>query len=237
MISPQEILLAAIDIESAVVILFVVLSILGRLLGGKKNNPQRGGQPRPPQMPQLGKQPPPGAGQQAGGAPVGMEEVLRKEVDEFLRRVQGKPPQPIPKPREVEAGGQQVAPRRMSLAQERQERPARKGLARQRPAAQSAVKLRGTGVSEHVDEHIRSSTHKIGQHAQHLGEVLAHTDERMEDRLRKKFDHRVGRLQHQEADKVEANIGIATEIAEMLSKPAGMRQMIIASEILRRPFD
>jgi hypothetical protein len=248
MITPQDIPLAALEdmLEAGAVIIFIIISILGRLLGGKKNNPQHGRRPRQPQMPQPGKQPPPGAGQQAGGAPVGMEEVLRKEVDEFLRRAQGKPPQPKPRanrpalsetiPRDADSGRQQSAPRRLSPAQKRL---AQQGQAEQLPAKpmqRPAVKVRGMGVSEHVAEHISGSTREISQHAEHLGDDLELTDERVEDRLHKKFDHKVGRLQQIETDKVEASVDLSAEIAEMLSNPAGMRQLIIANEILRRPF-
>ena len=264
MISPQDIPLAAMEdmLESVLPIIFIVLYGLSQLMGGKKNKPQRGKDPRPRQVAQPGNQPPAGAHPQAGGGPVGMEEVLRKEVDEFLRRAQGKPPRPEPpkpepKPREVGAGRLEAAPRRLKPAQERpalgrleQSRPEKgrleKGrrLVQQRPAKQAGrptarptVKVRGTGVSEHVAEHISSSSREISQHAENLGEVLAQTDERLEDRLSKKFDRDIGQLKHQEVDKVEARVDIAAEIAEMLSKPSGMRQLIIANEILRRSFE
>jgi len=268
MISPQDIPLAAMEdmLESVLPIIFIVLYGLSQLLGGKKNKPQRGKGPRPRQAPQPGKQLHPGAPQQAGGEPVGMEQVLRKEVDDFLRRAQGKPPRPEPlrpeppkpepRPREVAADRPEAAPRRLVPARERPEmgrlergrpdqlRPRRVGSAQQRPAAQAgrpatkpAVKVRGTSVSEHVAEHIRGSSREIGQHAENLGAVLAQTDERLEDRLSKKFDHNIGQLQHQELAKAEARVDIAAEIAEMLSKPSGMRQLIIANEILRRPFE
>ena len=90
-------------------------------------------------------------------------------------------------------------------------------------------------VAEHVATHVGEHSRNIGQHAEHLVDELAQTDERVEARLHQKFSHSVGRLQHEEVAERDTSSGISHEISQMLAKPEGMRQLIIANEILRRP--
>ena len=63
-------------------------------------------------------------------------------------------------------------------------------------------------------------------------------DERMESHLREKFDHKLGQLEKRTTvgtDKPKtATRTAADEFAELLAKPGGMRQIILANEILRR---
>lgn len=71
----------------------------------------------------------------------------------------------------------------------------------------------------------------------HLGEEVGLADDRLEEHLRAKFDHQLGSLRQQEAEPraPEEVSALAAEIHQMLSTPAGLRQLIIANEILNRP--
>jgi hypothetical protein len=62
----------------------------------------------------------------------------------------------------------------------------------------------------------------------------------MQAQLQQKFDHRVGTLTPVSASTVvPASAGTGSSAArqfrELLARPGGMRQIIIANEILRRP--
>jgi len=79
------------------------------------------------------------------------------------------------------------------------------------------------------------STQDIAARTQTLGAEVATADDQLESRLRKKFDHNVGRLEHRESPVKLQKADIAAEVTAMLRSPEGMRQLIIANEILRRP--
>jgi len=91
-------------------------------------------------------------------------------------------------------------------------------------------------VTAHVAAHIDHGTRAIGQHAEHLADSLEQTDERVQQRIEQKFEHQVGRLQHQEAVGAVQKMVLAEEIADLLRSPEGMRQLVIAKEILDRPY-
>ena len=82
---------------------------------------------------------------------------------------------------------------------------------------------------------VSMGSREIGQHAEHLANDLSQTDERVEARLHQQFDHSLGRLEHKETLQLEASVELVDEISQMLAKPEGIRQMILANEILRRP--
>jgi hypothetical protein len=218
---------------------------------------------KPRRTPQdFGGSPPP---QRKPTAPAGnqptLEETLRREVEEFLRRSQGQPAQ--------QAGNQSRSPQRVPQAAVRQ-RPAapanapRQADQRSRPQDQprrlvdtprleptrtltssAAVPLRptivsaplGAGVSAYVSEQMRGAQQLV-QHAQTLGADVAQADERLQQHLQQKFVHTVGTLTPLTTTTGEqrpAAISAAQELRALLSRPSGIRQVIIASEILRRP--
>ena len=78
-------------------------------------------------------------------------------------------------------------------------------------------------------------------HAEMLGSGLKQTDERIQSHIHDKFDHQLGNL-GKATKTTEKTAGKsskkdpAAEIADMLRKPDGMRQLILAQEILRRPY-
>ena len=157
--------------------------------------------------------------------PADQAESLRSEIEDFVRRAQGKAPQqepPVRQHRPLRPSGQKRAQPKTSLPP-----------VSQTPTSQPS--LRTEGVAEHVSKHISSSS--VAQHAEELGTDLGQTDERMESRLHEKFDRQVGSLEHRKTPekKKEPQGDVTAELAELLSRPEGMRQLIIANEILRRP--
>lgn len=182
-------------------------------------------------------------------APPDQAEALRAEIEDFVRRAQGKPPQHQQSRPKPQAARQPVGKRHEQsqqpgrVPQLQQESP-RRQEPQSRPVVRTPLREEGLrpqleprsdGVAEHVAKHLGAS--QVGDHAEQLGGQLSQVDERVEKRLQSKFDHQVGRLAHAESateTKVPTH-DVAGEIAAMLRSPVGMRQLIIANEILRRP--
>lgn len=184
--------------------------------------------------------------------PVSLEETLRREVEEFLKRAQGEPkatPQakrPPGPPRQRPTAAQQK-PRQ---PQQPVETPTRRlvddpqsvtGRKQAEPVLEVVRTSAPTGaaVDAYVTEQMRGVA-AIGQHAQRLGEEVALADDRMEAQLQQKFDHRVGTLAPSSASTISQQDTIpgssaAREFRELIARPGGMRQIVIANEILRRP--
>ncbi len=186
-----------------------------------------------------------------GGKPVSLEETLRREVEQFLKRAQGEsktPPQakrPAPPQRSRSAG-----PPSKSRPQQPAEPPTRRLVddpksVTGRKQAEPVLEIvrpsgpTGAAVDAYVTEQMRGVA-GIGQHAQRLGEEVALADDRMLAQLQQKFDHRVGTLAPSSASTISPQdispgSSAAREFRELLARPGGMRQIIIANEILRRP--
>lgn len=234
----------AFDIPEGIIpIILVVLYTIAQIIGNREPKP-RVERPKPPRP---GR--PPAAGPE-GGEPANLEDTLRREVEAFLNRAQGKDaPEKAPPARPAAAKPEQPRPTRP-------QQPQREPVARPRPPQPTAVKLpprapaapapparpvgkplRDTSVAEHVSQHISSSSAEFAEHASHLGEIVALADDRMDDHLREKFDHQLGSLKREQSTSgpAEATEDLAAEIREMLGRPDGIRQLIIANEILRRP--
>ena len=242
-------LLAAADWwEIAVGLIFFVLYGIGQLLGAREEAQKKKARPLRPK-PQAPQAPQPGA----PARPPNQADPLRAEVEEFLRRAQGKPagqqPPAQPKParpqRQRAAQQQPLKPRPLeSRPIEVPQREAARGPsqpveppARMRPKPQplQPVDLRRESVVEHVARHV--NTLDIKEHTSHLGEQVALADDHLEAHLEEAFSGQLGSLQHRELEVVEQGPSIAEEIRILLSHPTGMRQMIVANEILRRPED
>ena len=233
-------------------IIVTIIAGLARLLAARKKEQP----PAPPRRLAAPPAPPLAAGQ--GGGSV--EEALRREVEEFLRRAQGSPPQKPSQrsPQKTPQRGQRPAKRQADgqgrqVAVERPTGPRR--LVDNRPTAGGGVPVTGTtsaaastrvsgqaigsGVGAYVDLQL-SGTKAIAQHAQQLGEQVAQADNKIEAHLRDKFVHQLGSLQHQDAATgrvAAAGSPAAQQLMEMLRQPGGARQLVIASEILRRPVE
>jgi len=104
-------------------------------------------------------------------------------------------------------------------------------------------------VAEHVRKHI--TTDDVTHNAEHLGDEVAARDDKIDDRIHKTFDHKVGQLGHkgiggrresvqdQTTSVTQAEVNaIAASLAEMMQNPETVAQSIIVAEILKRPsFD
>ncbi len=220
------------------IIVFVLYSI-GQWVSAReqaKKQPAQPRQARRPQVPQGGplkgqgleRQRP--VGEAPGAGQGNQEEALRREVEDFLRRAQGKPPrqeqparlQPKPQPKKQ--------PSRLVAEQAESRKPALSS-----ESSQLTSNLRREGVAEHVTSHL--SSQQMIDHAERLGDQVGQADERLESRLHKKFDHQMGSLKQQSKSTAPETkeLTAAEEVVQLLHKPGGMRQLIIAQEILRRP--
>jgi len=246
------------------VILYGIAHLVGSLQQEKRKPPVR---PRPRPAPQdLGERPRAGGGAAAAGGAGGnqpnLEETLRREVEEFLRRAQGqpqqaKPAQPRPQqlpPQQRPAAQRPTAPSPRSAGQpERPVAPTRRLVETTRTESTAAPiePLRQTmgappvssGSPSHVGDPLRTQNvtqhalAAVAQHAQQLGAEVAQADERMEQHLRERFVHQVGALTPRtpSGQRQAAANSAAQELRNLLGRPGGTRQLIIAGEILRRP--
>ena len=220
------------------VIIFVLYGI-GQIISARDEAKKKKVRPPRPKPPQLQ----PGA----PAAPPNQADPLRAEVEEFLRRAQGKPAQQPPaevkqaRPQRQRAARQKPIelrpierPRRE--APERPSQPAEPPAGRRpKPEPLQPIDLRRESVAGHVARHV--STQDIVEQTSRLGEEVSLADEHMESHLQEAFSGQLGSLQHREREVAEQGLSIGEEIRNLLSQPAGMRQMIVANEILRRPED
>jgi hypothetical protein len=185
-----------------------ILYVLGQLMTAKDKKP-----PQPQQ-----REPRPRGVVAPPQQPRTLEEKLRSEVEQFLRQVQGEQPNTGQTKRPT------VVTKRPLVVKVEQLSP-------------SALELEPPheSVQEHVSKHM--STADITQHAATLGVEVGHADEKLQAHLQEKFQHQVGALEprQQRAEPQRRQNKAAAEIAALLRSPTGMRQAIIASEILRRP--
>lgn len=227
-------------------VIFALLSVLGQLASRPREVPRRA-RPRPaPPPPRPGAAPqggaPPARGpavpvRGAGAPPRPAEDPLAREIEEFLRRVQGQragqpartapsPPPPLPPspPRPPSRPSQEPAPSESSP----------------RPVST---------VAEHVQTYLGPS-HMGEVGSKDLGQAVAKSEDRMEAHLREVFGHQVGTLASTPgeaareptpvepstlADRITAEAPSPATLAAILAEPAGMRQAILLSEILNRP--
>ncbi|MBN2474922.1 MAG: hypothetical protein JXB62_09970 [Pirellulales bacterium] len=167
------------------------------------------------------------------GQPVAGD--VEDEIGEFLRRAAQRrggqqPPPPPPQPA-----------RRPATAQVVVAQPVEAEVARPRAL--------GNEVQEHVGQFLDAG--KFKQRSSQLGTEVAHSDERIEDRLHKTFDHEVSQLTavpgeaaaspraeapSEPEDRIEhLPVPAAAGLPALLSSPTNLRQAIVISEILQRP--
>ena len=102
----------------------------------------------------------------------------------------------------------------------------------------------GSSVSQHVAQHIRG----VNQGEEHdiVGASVDQADERLESRLHRTFDHKIGQLTRSTMEAAadspsaaarSALLPGAASIAQMLLDPHSLRNAVILVEILRRPED
>jgi hypothetical protein len=205
------------------VILFVVVPAIGQMLAkAKQGQAGRGGaQPGPP-----GQQQP--------------QKDLADEIGEFLRRAAQKRGAGAGQPQAQQQRPQQQRPQQQ---RPQQQRPAPKPvqvevIEPERPPVGEGLKQR---VAQDVD------TTKFKTQAAGLGRVAAQSEAKTKERLRKKFDRKLGQLERKRSAVEEAaspedgTLFIpatgAAGLAALLSEPQALRQAVVLHEILKRPED
>ena len=221
-------------------LVFVAIWVLGKVLGNR-NQPA---------------QPPGGAPQQPRKAP----QNVAGEIESFLRQVTrqrgDQPPQEV-EVLEPELPAKERPPLRLAPIEVKplEMEPIEVELVPDEPRR---VLPSFGKVGSHVEEHIGSSS--FAEEVSHLGEEVDQADEKVEERIHEKFDHDVGHLAQADAaraDKVydrkggaydrkdenawkealaEKPVAMSASLADVLKNPAGVRQAIILSEILRPPL-
>ncbi|MFV2069743.1 MAG: hypothetical protein ACC645_22485 [Pirellulales bacterium] len=225
----EQSLLLAVDlgtvIQAMVVIVPVVFWVLSQVLGdaqAKKPPVRKPRQPKP-----VAKNRPPD---------------LTQEIESFLRRAaerrQGKPPADV----EVLVPPTPVERRRVRPTRPVRAEVVAAELVQSRPVETLTSRHE---VAEHVRQHL--DTDAVTDHATRLGEEVGLADDKLDARLRKKFDHQLGNLRQQDSmmnpyarrDEVATTTSrsalTAATLAEILGNPHTAQQAVILSEILRRP--
>ena len=150
--------------------------------------------------------------------PRTVEDKLRSEVEEFLRQVQ--------------------------VDEQRQAQPPQRPMATAKPVMvrveqPPAITVEAVVVRESVEDYVSRHLGAAGaqQAVQHLAEEVSHADEKLEAHLQERFQHKLGALRSQQTvgEPIRTPNKAAKEIAHLLRSPEGVRQIIVASEILRRP--
>jgi hypothetical protein len=196
-----------------------------------------------------------------GGAPgpvaKPVEDNVRAEVEEFLRRVrqQGepdrRPSKPAPERRRprievlVDEKSPELAtpPGGTVGTTDRQAPPPLRRLETAPAAERREAVPSGSPLVESVPLEKRHLTGSgVAEHARHLGEQIGQLDNRMEAHLHQKFDHNLGTLATRESTPGQQVVAVlatspAEEIAALLATPQGMQQAIVLGEIMRRPTD
>lgn len=230
-------------LKAALPIIFMILYGVAQLVGAKEKKDRKRPAQRPRQAPPQAPGPAP---REVGGQP-NLEQSLRREVEEFLRRAQGQPA-PGPVKRDSPSRPQPAGPGRTPLRPEPQRRrpaetrrltPASTPISQKATTEPVASAPLGASVAQHVAEHLGGAG-AIAQHAQTLGADVALADDRLEQHLKQKFVHQVGALVHESTAtqrRTQSVAPMAADLLKLLSTPEGVRQAFLASEIFRRPED
>ncbi len=215
-----------------VFILFVLVSVIGQLIA-KVQEAQREAARR-------------ARAGQARAAPA-RHGTLEDEIGEFLQKsAQRRAPErtSMPAPPSAPTASRPLGPPLSSPA-----RPSAPLPPPAVPIAEPVLEAEVLGDRDSVADHVRSylAGGRFTRETTELGSEVAQADEKMEQRLRQAFEHRLGRLgtmggvtaSVQPAPAPEtpsaAPGGIAAELAAMLRSPASMRQAVVLSEVFTRP--
>ncbi len=213
-----------------VFVLFVLVSVIGQLIAKvQEANREAARRAR--------------AGQ-ARAAPA-RRGTLEDEIGEFLQKTAQRrgPEQPsVPVPPTPPRASRPLGPPLSSAARPAPPTPP---VPVAEPVLQAEVIADRASVAEHVRSYLVGG--KFARETTELGSEVAQADEKMEEHLRERFEHRLGRLgtmggvtaSAQPAPAPEAPSaapgGIAAELAAMLRTPASMRQAVVLSEVFTRP--
>jgi hypothetical protein len=168
---------------------------------------------------------------------------MRDEVEEFLRRAAARRAQAEAKRRE-----QQQQP---AQPQRPQQQPIQRQPLVQRPSVvqteplveiiEAEVADTSSRFNTSVAQHMRGTT-EIARHASNLGAEVDQSDDRLQARLHKTFDHQLGQLKDtttaapvkevmQSSDALLASMNLT----RLLSNAQTIRNAIVLSEVLNRP--
>jgi hypothetical protein len=169
---------------------------------------------------------------------------MKDEVEEFLRRAAARRAQAEAKRREQQQQAQQQAARPLP------QRPAPIARPPLQPVAEEVVEIidaeeadTTSRFSSSVSQHMRGTT-DIARHASSLGAEVDQADDKLEARLHRTFDHKLGQLKDtttaatpQQIKQAADPSSSAANMARLLANPQSIRNAIILSEILNRPED
>jgi len=234
-------------------IIIILIFVLGPLFA-------KFGKPAAPKQPQPQPQPPVIPPQNRLGEPraPGSRDALESEIEEFLRKA-GKKPMAGPSP-QMTASQPTQAPRRLVDDDDFIDDPSAPTAPRMRSRETVGQHVREHIESHPVSEHARTLGSELGQADEKLENRLHSVFDHSLGQLSKtSIDQSTGGSgsegqrdsqgesqgtdaavwQHNAVaarEKKKAAIALrTTEIVEMLKSPAGMKQAIILSEILKRP--
>lgn len=241
MMTPPVLLAAGAGWVEAVIVLFMIGGwVVSQLVNASKSanpSPPVRPAPRPESRPDSRPTPPPRAGSQRDSR----ETSTNDEIAEFLRRAKERRGDRGPADVEVAS----PAPYRQT------ETPTPRSHRSVEPVVEAEVLTQGT-LAEHVAAHMAPG--RVSDHASHLTDEISQTDERLAERLHRKFDHRLGSLDQDDLMASDPSpepqsassdpsagslIGSAPLSAaglnQLLRTANGMRTAIILGEIVERP--
>ncbi|MEM9351553.1 MAG: hypothetical protein AAGA92_00930 [Planctomycetota bacterium] len=226
-------------------VIVILLTGLAQFMASRNEKKQAAPKRRPAAPPRPANQPPPAAAGKPAGGP---NDPLRDEIEDFLRRAQGRPPAQEAKaapPRSQRPVAERPPARTKPAArtepaapQQAPDRP-RRPLVQKPPAEPRPAKKPDRPAADSRKKQTEPPVSTLAATPNHLGEEVALADDKFESHLQETFEHNVGSLTHAEATAKSQTTPspMATELLDLLSKPGGMAQLVIANEILNRPTD
>jgi hypothetical protein len=165
---------------------------------------------------------------------------MKDEVEEFLRRAAARRAQAEARRREQAQQPARPMP----------QRPAPISRAPLQPVAEDIVEIidaeeadTTSRFSSNVSQHL-SGTTEIARHAARLGAEVDQADDKLQARLSRTFDHKLGQLKDTttaaptpQAKAAADSSSSLANITRLLANPQSIRNAIILSEILNRPED
>ncbi len=169
---------------------------------------------------------------------------MRDEVEEFLRRAAARRAQAEAKRREQQQQAAQPPLRQQPPPIQRQPLVQRPPTVQTEPLVEiieAEVADTSSRFNTSVSQHLRGTT-EIARHASSLGAEVDQSDDRLEARLHKTFDHQLGQLKDtttaapvKEAMQTSESLLASMNLTRLLSNAQSIRNAIILSEVLNRP--
>ncbi len=227
-------------IGAIVPLLFIVIWVVQRII--EANKAIRGREPHPA-MPEAAENAPGGA-ERPGGQQA---DSLRAQVEEFLRRAgqseenQGAKGTPVPAAASRDTKLLVSSERGDSGRGSDQRDRTRASKSSSPGRRQTAGPRPRQSLAQSAEDRIGARARTIAQNASNLGQRIVTDDQQFDVQLKSKFDHTLGKLAANTVPASELTpvreSTPASQIAEMLANPDGVRQAIILNEVLRRPTE